>query len=85
MAWALLQWGGVTLLLIALSGLLAYMLTVGRFPPRLSKEGVELPPDEVEGTAEALEAVRDTLFRLVTRIDRLESHVGIEDAGRARE
>ena len=55
------------------------MLTPGQFPPRLSKEGIDLPPDEVEGTAESLEALQDTLFEVVDRIERIEAHIGIED------
>jgi hypothetical protein len=75
----LLLWGGVVLLLVAVSALLAYMLTTGQYPPRLSKDALELPPDDVEDTGKSLQLVQESVVELAAKVERIEAKLGIED------
>jgi hypothetical protein len=74
-----LLWGGVVLLLLALSAILSYMLWNGQFPPRISTQGSDLPPGEDVGDTGAAFVLLQGLLREITeRVGRLETHVGIE-------
>jgi hypothetical protein len=56
-----LLWGGVVLLLLAVSAIVSYMLWNGQFPPRISTQGSDLPGEDVKETAAALELVEMSL------------------------
>jgi hypothetical protein len=71
--------GGVVLLFVGLSALLAYMLTTGQYPPRLPRDAVELPADDVEDTGKSLEVVQESLRELAERVEHIEDEVGIRE------
>ena len=75
-----LLWGGVVLLLLAVSAVLSYMLWNGQFPPRISTGGSDLPAANVRATGESLELLQRSVRDITERVDRVESYVGIEDA-----
>jgi len=75
----LLVWGAVILLFLAISALLAYMLTTGQFPPRMPRDAVELPADEVKETGQSLDLIQQSVSELAERVERIEGHLGIED------
>jgi hypothetical protein len=79
LAESLLLWGAVILLFLGIAALLAYVITTGQFPPRLSSKGVDLPPEDVEDTGESLQYVKQTLVEALDRIERIERHLGIDD------
>jgi hypothetical protein len=71
-------WGGVVLLLLAVSAVLSYMLWNGQFPPRISTQGSDLPAEEVRDTAAALDLLETSLLEITEQVRRIESHLGIE-------
>jgi hypothetical protein len=73
-----LLWGGIVLLLLAVSAVLSYMLWNGQFPPRISTQGSDLPGEDVKETAAALELLEASLRDITGRVQRMESRVGIE-------
>lgn len=74
-----LLWGGVVLLLLAVSAIVSYMLWNGQFPPRISTQGSDLPAREDVGDTGAAFVLLQGLLREVTeRVGRIETHVGIE-------
>jgi hypothetical protein len=75
----MLLWGGVVLLLLAVSAILSYMLWNGQFPPRISTQGSDLPGEDVQETAAALELLETSLREMGQRIRRIESAVGIDE------
>jgi hypothetical protein len=74
----MLMWGGIVLLLLAVSAVLSYMLWNGQFPPRISTQGSDLPGEDVKETAAALELLETSLREVGERIRRIESYVGID-------
>jgi hypothetical protein len=76
-----LLWGGVVLLLLAVSAILSYMLWNGQFPPRISTKGSDLPAEEATETGASLELLQGSLRELTERVRRLESYLGIERPG----
>ena len=76
----LLLWGGAVLLFVAISALLVYMLTTGQYPPRVSREGVDLPTEDVQDTGKSLELMEEALRELAERLQRVEERVGIDEA-----
>ena len=76
-----LLWGGVVLLLLAVSAIVSYMLWNGRFPPRISTQGSDLPGEDIEETGAAFELLETSLREITERVGRIESHVGIERPG----
>jgi hypothetical protein len=76
---ALLLWGAVSLLFVGICALLAYMLTTGQFPPRMSKSGMDLPVDEIDETGKSLDLVQKTLVEIAERVERIEDHIDIDD------
>jgi hypothetical protein len=75
----LILWGAATLVLVAVAGLLGYILTTGQFPPRLTREGVELPPQDVADAGRSLDLVQKTLVELAERLERVEAACGLDD------
>jgi hypothetical protein len=73
-----LLWGGVVLLLLAVSAIVSYMLWNGQFPPRISPRGSDLPSGEVGDTGGALALLQGSLREITERVRRIETHVGIE-------
>ena len=73
-----LLWGGVVLLLLAMSAIVSYMLWNGQFPPRISTQGSDLPAGDVKETGAALALLETSLRQITDRVGRIESHVGIE-------
>jgi hypothetical protein len=73
-----LLWGGVVLLLLAVSALLSYMLWNGQFPPRISPQGADLPAEEAGDTAAALWLLQSSLDEVAERVRRMEDHLGID-------
>jgi hypothetical protein len=74
-----LLWGGVVLLLLAVSAIVSYMLWNGQFPPRVSTQGSDLPAGEDVGDTGAAFVLLQGLLREITeRVRRIETHVGIE-------
>ena len=73
-----LLWGGVVLLLLAVSAILSYMLWNGQFPPRISARGADLPAEEAGDTAAALRLLESSLGELTERVRRMEDHMGID-------
>jgi hypothetical protein len=74
-----LLWGGVVLLLLAVSAIVSYMLWNGQFPPRISSRGSDLPTGgEVGDTGAALALLQGSLREITERVRRMEMHVGIE-------
>jgi hypothetical protein len=74
-----LLWGGVVLLLLAVSAIVSYMLWNGQFPPRISTQGSDLPGEDVKETAAALELLEMSLREMGERVRRIESYVGIDE------
>jgi hypothetical protein len=74
-----LLWGGVVLLLLAVSAIVSYMLWNGQFPPRISTQGSDLPGADVKETAAALELLEMSLREMGERVRRIESYVGIDE------
>ena len=74
-----LFWGGIVLLLLAVSAVLSYMLWNGQFPPRISTQGSDLPGEDVKETAAALELLETSLREMGDRVRRIESYVGIDE------
>jgi len=72
-------WGGVVLLLLAVSAVLSYMLWNGQFPPRISTQGSDLPAGDLEEAAVSLELLEASLREIGERVSRIESHVEIND------
>lgn len=79
LAEAILLWGAVILLFLGVSALSAYMLTTGQFPPRMSKDAVDLSADVVDETGKSLDLVKGSVLELAERIERIEAHLGMED------
>jgi hypothetical protein len=73
-----LLWGGVVLLLLAVSAILSYMLWNGQFPPRVSTQGSDLPAGDVKETGAALALLETSLRQITERVERIENQVGIE-------
>jgi hypothetical protein len=73
-----LLWGAVVLLLLAVSAILSSMLWNGRFPPRISTQGSDLPDEGVGETGAALELFEASLREIGERVRRIESHIGID-------
>jgi hypothetical protein len=71
-------WGGVVLLLLAVSAVLSYMLWNGQFPPRISPQGSDLPAEDVRNTAAALDFLEMSLREITEQVRRIESHLEIE-------
>ena len=71
-------WGGVVLLLLAVSAILSYMLWNGQFPPRISTQGSDLPAGEVKETGATLDLLETSLREITERVRRIESHIDIE-------
>src|SRR5438477_7529921 len=71
-----LLWGGVVLLLLAVSAILSYMLWNGQFPPRISTSGSDLPAEDVTETAASLELLQSSLREIGERVRRMERYVG---------
>ena len=74
-----LLWGGVVLLLLAVSAIVSYMLWNGQFPPRISTQGSDLPGGDVKETAAALELLEVSLREMGDRVRRIESYVGFDE------
>ena len=74
-----LLWGGVVLLLLAVSAIVSYMLWNGQFPPRISTQGSDLPGEDVKETAAALELLEMSLREMGERVRRIESYVGVDE------
>jgi hypothetical protein len=74
-----LLWGGVVLLLLAVSAILSYMLWNGQFPPRISTRGSDLPAEDVKEAVASLELIETSFREIGERVRRIESHVGIEE------
>jgi len=55
------------------------MLWNGQFPPRISTRGSELPGEDVQETAAALELLETSLREMGERVRRIESSVGIDE------
>ena len=55
------------------------MLTTGQFPPRMPRDAVELPADEVKETGQSLDLIQQSVSELAERVERIEGHLGIED------
>lgn len=73
-----LLWGGVVLLLLAVSAVLSYMLWNCQFPPRISTQGSDLPAEDIRNTAAALDLLETSLREITDRVRRVESHLEIE-------
>jgi hypothetical protein len=73
-----MPWGGVVLLLLAVSAVLSYMLWNGQFPPRISTQGSDLPVEDVRNTAAALDFLETSLREITEQVRRIESHLEIE-------
>jgi hypothetical protein len=73
-----LLWGGVVLLLLAVSAILSYMLWNGQFPPRISTRGSDLPAEELSDAGAALDLLETSLSEIIGRVRRIESHLDIE-------
>jgi hypothetical protein len=71
-------WGGVVLLLLAVSAILSYMLWNGQFPPRISTQGSDLPAEDVRDTGASLELLETSLGEITERVCRIEIHLDIE-------
>jgi hypothetical protein len=71
-------WGGIVLLLLAVSAVLSYMLWNGQFPPRISTQGSDLPAEDVRNTAAALDFLETSLREITEQVRRIESHLEIE-------
>ena len=71
-------WGGVVLLLLAVSAVLSYILWNGQFPPRISMQGSDLPAEEMSKTAAALDFLEMSLREITEQVRRIESHLEIE-------
>jgi hypothetical protein len=74
-----LLWGGVVLLLLAVSAIVSYMLWNGQFPPRISTQGSDLPGEDIEETGGALELLEASLREIGERVRRIEDSIGIDD------
>jgi len=72
-----LLWGGVVLLLLAVSAVLSYMLWNGQFPPRISTQGSDLPAENIRDSAASLDLLETSLREVGARIRRIEAHVGV--------
>jgi hypothetical protein len=75
----MLLWGVIVLLLLAVSAVLAYMVWNGQFPPRISKEGSDLPAKDVKDTGASLELLQKSLRKIAERVERIEAHAGLEE------
>jgi hypothetical protein len=74
----MLLWGGVVLLLLAVSAILSYMLWNGQFPPRISTRGSDLPAEELRDAGASLDLLETSLSEITERVRRIESHLDIE-------
>ena len=74
-----LLWGGVVLLLLAVSAILSYMLWNGQFPPRISTQGSDLPGEDIEEAGAAFELLESSLREIGERVGRIEGYVGIDN------
>jgi hypothetical protein len=72
-----LLWGGVVLLLLAVTAVVSYMLWNGQFPPRISTQGSDLPGEDIEEAGGALELLETSLREIGERVRRIEDFVGI--------